>query len=386
MDGDQPASDLKEQYRHAVLNLPIDVSHAFQTTRPAIDLLQNPTAYLREIKRLQGLMLDMEFEYLDHDQEPEKVRKDFEEVKKHTRELRLSRDCLLAVQASEKTAGEEPTPEHSTVGELAVKEMTSGEPFVDMSAVDGSASPEHQIEDPAAKDPAITDTTIKKNKKRKKKKPASKNASISEPTTNHSEVESDTEANALTNRITQTHLEALRPKQSTDPTSEEYKNELIQNIGNELLNVKCMVMSFMDTSDSFSARAMDEMTKLGERLAELKDGTKELMAVINELDKVRSRGLKCKREVRDAKEELVEVQLELEDTKKELAEVKAEFNVTKQELSDVKVELNNTKKGLDQTKLELFEVKEKTEGVEKKMDEMYAWYKKQKEVPLSHFH
>ncbi|KAH0280452.1 hypothetical protein KCU91_g1014, partial [Aureobasidium melanogenum] len=341
MDGDQPALDLKQQYRHAVLNLPID----------------NPPAYLREIKRLQGLMLDMEFEYLDHDQEPEKVRKDSKEVKKHTRELRLSPDCLHAVQGNENTAGEEPASERSTFDELAVKEMTSRKPAVDMSAVNGTASPEHQIEEPDANQPAIAETTTKKNKK-KKKKPASKNAPISEPTTNHSEVESDTEANALTNRITHIHLEALRPKQSTDPTSEEYKNELIQNIGHELLNVKFMVMSFMDTSDSFSARAMDEMTKLGERLANLKDGTKELMAVINELDKVRSRGLKCKREVRDVKEELVEVQSEFEDTKKELNE----------------------------TKNELAEVKEKNQVMEKKMNEMYAWYKKQKEVPLSHFH
>ncbi|KAH0346163.1 hypothetical protein KCU83_g7497, partial [Aureobasidium melanogenum] len=358
MDGDQPASDLKEHYRQAVLNLPIDVSHAFQTTRPAIDLLQNPTAYLREIKRLQGLMLDMEFEYLDHDQEPEKVRKDFKEAKKNTRELRLSPDCFRAVQGNENTAGEEPASKQSTFDELAVKEMTSGKPAVDMSAFNGAASPEHQIEEPIANQPAIAEPTTKKNKKKKKRKPASKNAPISEPTTNHPEIESDAEANALTNRITQIHHEALRPKNFTEPNSEEYKNELIQNIGNELLNVKCMVMSFMDTSDSFSARAMDEMTKLGERLANLKDGTKELMAVINELDQVRSRGLKCKREVRDVKEELVEVRLEFEDTKKELNE----------------------------TKNELAEVKEKNQVMEKKMNEMYAWYKKQKEVPLSHFH
>ncbi|KAG9723070.1 hypothetical protein KCU73_g13807, partial [Aureobasidium melanogenum] len=158
-----------------------------------------------------------------------------------------------------------------------------------------------------------------------------------------------------------------------------YKNELIKNISDELLNVKCMVMSFMDTSDSFSARAMDEMTKLGERLANLKDGTKELMAVINELDKVRSRGIKCKREVRDVKEELIEVQLDFEDTKTELAEVKTEFNITKQEL-------NETNGELAEVKNELAEVKKKNQGMEKKMDEMYAWYKKQKEVPLGHFH
>ncbi|KAH0384034.1 hypothetical protein KCU92_g4776, partial [Aureobasidium melanogenum] len=350
MDGNQPTPDLKGQYRHAVLNLPID----------------NPTAYLREIKRLQGLMLDMEFEHLDHDQEPEKVRKDFKEVKKNTRELRLSPACLRAVQDSEKVADEEPVPEQSTVDELAVQEPTPGEHAVDGPTVNDWASHEPLTNESAAKEPAITETTTtKKNKKRKKKKPASKNAPMPEPAANPSEMESDTEANALTTRITQIHLEALQPKTSTDPTSEEYKNELIKNISDELLNVKCMVMSFMDTSDSFSARAMDEMTKLGERLANLKDGTKELMAVINELDKVRSRGIKCKREVRDVKEELIEVQLDFEDTKTELAEVKQELKETKNELA---------------------EVKEKNEGTEKKMDEMYAWYKKQKEVPLSHFH
>ncbi|KAG9516482.1 hypothetical protein KCV07_g6781, partial [Aureobasidium melanogenum] len=392
MDGNQPTPDLKEQYRYAVLNLPID----------------NPTAYLREIKRLQGRMLDMEFEHLDHNQEPEKVRKDFKDVKKNTRELRLSPACLRAVQDSERAADEEPVPEQSTVDQLAVKAMTSGEHAVDGPAVNDSASPEHQTEEPAAKDPAITETTTtKKNKKRKKKKPASKDASMPEPAANPSEMESDTKANALTTRITQIHLEALQPKSSTDPNSEGYKNELIKNISDELLNVKCMVMSFMDTSDSFSARAMDEMTKLGERLANLKDGTKELMAVINELDKVRSRGIKCKREVRDVKEELIEVQLDFEDTKtelaevkqelfetkKELAEVKAEFHVTKQELSDVNSELNSTKEELaevkqelSETKNELAEVREKNKGTEKKMDEMYAWYKKQKEVPLGHFH
>ncbi|KAH0026391.1 hypothetical protein KCU78_g4384, partial [Aureobasidium melanogenum] len=327
MDGNQPTPDLKEQYRHAVLNLPID----------------NPTAYFRKIKRLQGLMLDMEFEHLDYDQEPETVRKDFKEVKKNTRELRLSPACL----GSENAAGEEHVPEQSTVEELAVKETTSGEPVVDMSAVNDSASPEHQIEDPAA----ITETTTKKNKKGKKKKPTNRNAPVPEPNTNHSEMESDAEANALTNRITQIHLETIQPKNPADPNSEEYKKELIKNISDELLNVKCMVMSFMDTSDSFSARAMDEMTKLGERLANLKDGTKELMAVINELDKVRSRGIRCKRELRDVKEELIEVRLEFEDTKNELAEVK-----------------------------------EKNQDMEKKMDEMYAWHKKQKEVPLGHFH
>ncbi|KAG9666391.1 hypothetical protein KCU87_g9891, partial [Aureobasidium melanogenum] len=364
MDGNQPTPDLKEQYRHAVLNLPID----------------NSTAYLRQIKRLQGLMLDMEFEHLDHDQEPEKVRKDFKEVNKNTRKLRLSPACLRAVQDSDKAADEEPIPERSTADELAVKETISGEHTVDGPAVNDSASHEHQMEEPAAKDPAIAETTTtKKNKKRKKKKPASKNAPMPEPAANPSEMKSDTEANALTTRITQIHLEALQPKNSTDPNSEEYKNELIKNISDELLNVKCMVMSFMDTSDSFSARAMDEMTKLGERLANLKDGTKELMAVINELDKVRSRGTKCKREVRDVKEELIEVQLDFEDTKTELAEVKTELDITKQGLAEAKQELSETKN-------ELAEVKEKNEGTEKKMDEMYAWYKKQKEVPLGHFH
>ncbi|KAG9711208.1 hypothetical protein KCU77_g129, partial [Aureobasidium melanogenum] len=348
MDGNQPTPDLKEQYRHAVLNLPID----------------NPTAYLREIKRLQGLMLDMEFGHLDHDQELEKVRKDFKEVKKNTRELRLSPACLRAVQGSESAASEEPVPEQSATEDLAVKKSTSEEPVVDMPALNNSASPEHQIEDRAAKDPATTETTTKKNKKRKKKS-ASKNASMTEPAVNHSEMESDTEANALTTRITQIHLEALQPKSSTDPTSEKYKNELIKNISDELLNVKFMVMSFMDTSDSFSARAMDEVTKLGERLANLKGGTKELMAVINELDKVRSRAIRCKREVRDVKEELIEVQLDFEDTKNELAEVKTELNATKHELS---------------------EIKEKNQDTEKKMNEMYAWYKKQKEMPLGHFH
>ncbi|KAH0148740.1 hypothetical protein KCU67_g11331, partial [Aureobasidium melanogenum] len=232
MDGNQSTPDLKKQYRHAVLNLPID----------------NPTAYLREIKRLQGLMLDMEFEHLDHDQEPEKVRKDFKEVKKNTRELRLSPACLRAVQDSEKVADEEPVPEQSTVNELAVQETTPGEHAVDGPTVNDWASHELLTNESAAKEPAITETTTtKKNKKRKKKKPASKNAPMPEPAANPSEMESDAEANALTTRITQIHLEALQPKNSTDPTSEEYKNELIKNISDELLNVKCMVMSFMDT-------------------------------------------------------------------------------------------------------------------------------------------
>ncbi|KAG9702985.1 hypothetical protein KCU73_g18232, partial [Aureobasidium melanogenum] len=163
-----------------------------------------------------------------------------------------------AVQDSDKAAGEEPVPEQSTVDELAVKETTSGEHAVDGPAVNDWASYEPLTEESAAKEPAITEiTTTKKNKK---KKPASKNAPMPKPAVNPSEMESDTEANALTTRITQIHLEALQPKNSTDPTSEEYKNELIKNISDELLNVKCMVMSFMDTSDSFSARAMDEMT------------------------------------------------------------------------------------------------------------------------------
>lgn len=97
MDGGQSTPDLKEQYRNAVLNLPIDVSLTIHTVTSSTDLSQNPTAYLREIKRLQGLMLDMEFEQLDHDQEPEKVRKDFNEVKKNTRELRLSPACLVSL-------------------------------------------------------------------------------------------------------------------------------------------------------------------------------------------------------------------------------------------------------------------------------------------------
>lgn len=96
MDVHQPSPDLKEQYRYAVLNLPIDVRHSSLSTEISTELSQNPTAYLRDIKRLQGLMLDMEFEQLDHHQDPEKVRKDFNEVKKNTRELRLSPACLVS--------------------------------------------------------------------------------------------------------------------------------------------------------------------------------------------------------------------------------------------------------------------------------------------------
>ncbi|KAG9858632.1 hypothetical protein KCU98_g533, partial [Aureobasidium melanogenum] len=365
MDGNQPAPDLKEQYRHAVLNLPID----------------NPTAYLREIKRQQGLILDMEFEHLDHDQEPEKVRKDFKEVKKNTRELRLSPACLRAVQASENAAGEEPAPEQPAVEEPAVKETTFAEPAVDKSASNDSTSQEHLIEESAT-----TEITAKKNKKKKKKKPASKTIPVPESTVNHSEMESDAKANALTNRITQIHLEAIQPKKSTDPNSEEYKNELIRNIGNELLNVKYMVMNFMDTSDNFSARALDEMNKLGERLANLKDGTKELMAVINELDKVRSKVIKLKRELRDVKEELIEVKLDFEGTKKELNITQNELADVKSVFKDTKNELAKAKKELSDTKNELAEVKEMKQDMEKKMNEMYAWYKKQKEVPLGHFH
>ncbi|KAH0365986.1 hypothetical protein KCU65_g5684, partial [Aureobasidium melanogenum] len=419
MNGNQPAPDLKEQYRNAVLNLPID----------------NPTAYLREIKRLQSLMLDMEFEQLDHSQEPEKVRKDFNEVKKNTRELRLSPACLRAVQASENSAGGESAPEQSAVEELAVKESTSGEPAVDKSIA--------LTEEPSAKEPANTETTAKKNKKKKKKKPASKNGPVSEQAANHSEeMDSDTEAKALRMRITKNYLDTIRPKNSTDANSGEYRMELIQNVANELLNVKCMVLNFMDTSDSFNAKAMEEMEKLGQRLINLEDGNKDLMAVINELDKVRMRGLKCKNEVKELKDELddvkleyeftknevVGVKLELEDTKvklasvllvslninKDLAEAKKELNVTRQELdvtrqeldvtrreldatkkelADVKMEFTDTKQELIQfkwefedTKTELEEVKEKSQDIEKKMDEMYAWFNKQKEVPLSHFH
>ncbi|KAG9664570.1 hypothetical protein KCU95_g8318, partial [Aureobasidium melanogenum] len=375
MDGNQPAPDLKEQYRHAVLNLPID----------------NPTAYLREIKRLQGLMLDMEFEHLDHDQEPEKVRKDFKEVKKNTRELRLSPACLRAIQGNENAAGEEPAPEQPAVkktiiGQPAVKKTTIAEPAVDKSASNDSSPQWHLTEEAAAKESATTETTAKKNKKRKKKKPASKTTPVPESTANHSEMESNAEANALTNRITQIHLEAIQPKNSTDPNSEEYKNELIQNIGNELLNVKYMVMNFMDTSDNFSARALDEMNKLGERLANLKDGTKELMAVINELDKVRSKAIKLKRELRDVKEELIEVKLDFEGTKKELNITQNELADVKSVFKDTKNELAKAKKELSDTKNKLAEVKEMEQDMEKKMNEMYAWYKKQKEVPLGHFH
>ncbi|KAG9693623.1 hypothetical protein KCU95_g6397, partial [Aureobasidium melanogenum] len=417
MDGDQ-SPDLKEQYRNAVLNLPID----------------NPTAYLREIKRLQGLMLDMEFEQLDHDQEPEKVRKDFNEVKKNTRELRLSPACLRAVQGNDITAGEKSILEQPTVEKLAVKRTTPEEPVVNKFIA--------LTEEPAAKEPAITETNAKKNKKKKKKKPANKNAATPEPITNASEMDSDTEAKALRMRITQNYLDLIRPKNSTDADSAEYRMELIQNVANELLNVKCMVLNFMDTSDSFNAKAMEEMEKLGERLLNLKDGNRDLMAVINELDKVRMRGLKCKKEVKDLKEEIDEVKmeyeftknevigvnLECEDTKlklagvrvvlkdahKELAEAKKELDVSKQELAEAKKELKftrqefaaatlelveatkelkDTKEELIQskwefedTKTELEEVKEKNQDMQKKMNEMYAWFNKQKEVPLSHFH
>ncbi|KAG9945114.1 hypothetical protein KCU85_g7507, partial [Aureobasidium melanogenum] len=404
MDGGQSTPDLKEQYRNAVLNLPID----------------NPTAYLREIKRLQGLMLDMEFEQLDHDQEPEKVRKDFNEVKKNTRELRLSPACLRAVQDSENAAGEESALEKPTVEKSAVKKATPGEPAVNEFIA--------LTEEPAAKEPAITETTAKKNKKKKKKKPASKNAASPEPTTNNSEMDSDAEAKALRMRITHNYLDLIRPKSSTDADSAEYRMELIQNVANELLNVKCMVLNFMDTSDSFNAKAMEEMEKLGERLINLKDGNRDLMAVINELDKLRMRGLKCKKEVKDLKEELDEVKmeydftknevigvkLEFEDTKlklagvrvvlkdahNELAEAKKELDVTRQEfaaatlelveatkeLKDTKEELIQFKWKFEDAKIELEQVKEKNLDMEKKMNEMYAWFNKQKEVPLSHFH
>lgn len=97
MDDHKSTPDLKEQFRHAVLNLPIDVSLIPGSTRTSADHLQNPTEYLRQIKRVEGLMLDMEYENMDHNQEANDVRKNFLDIKKNVRELALSPPLLVGL-------------------------------------------------------------------------------------------------------------------------------------------------------------------------------------------------------------------------------------------------------------------------------------------------
>lgn len=98
-DHRRSAPDLEEQFRHAVLNLPVDVHTSSCTAELHANYLQNPVAYLRELKRLQELMLNIEFDLLDHGQEPEKVRQDFRAIKKNVRELLFSPAALVRLCA-----------------------------------------------------------------------------------------------------------------------------------------------------------------------------------------------------------------------------------------------------------------------------------------------
>ncbi|KAK5999401.1 hypothetical protein QM012_005526 [Aureobasidium pullulans] len=385
MDGDQPASDLVEQYRHAVHNMPVD----------------NPPEYLKEIKRLQGLMLNIEFEHLDYDQEPEQVTKDVKEIKKNVRQL-LSPAFLCAIQDRESDLGEEQTPEEaveqqaaehvaasqSSPEQLANKGLVFNEAAVENPVPEESIVDDLALNGPLTEQAGITDTAVKKKKKRKskkKKKSTSDNTTVADPVADFFDIP-DIHKDGLLRHLRTIHLQSIRPKSSNDEDSEEYKAELVNNLSQELWRVKVKVAEIACTHQLFGDKIQGnlEMVKAGVEVdkIQLRDLTKEVEKKI--------KGVKA--ELKDVKMEPNKFKVELEDMTKELNEAKTDLNgykrdlnATKKELKGTKEELTEVRQELSDTKSELSDVKKKNEEMAEKMDEMYAWFEKQKELAVSHF-
>lgn len=416
MDDHQPVPDLKEQFRHAVLNLPIDVSLFHQSEGTSADYLQNPTEFLRQVKRVEGLMLDMEFENMDHNQEPNELRKNFLESKKNVRELVLSPALLVgltsfvifsciysclpqrAIVTGENGAGEEPAPDN-TLEELPIEDLASLQSILEQPPIEKSNGKEPAVEEsivndstlnePLTEEPAIINASNnKKKRKMKKKKSASVTTTVTHPIADFFDIP-DINEDGLLARLRTMHLQAIRPKSSSDKNSEEYKAELVNNLSNELWMIKVKVAEIGCTHSTFGEFIDGQVEKVQQEVEVDKKQLKDLSEEV----KKEFKGFNT--QLKEVKMEPKKFKVEFEDIAKELNEVKKDFNIVKRELNDTKKELKGTKpkltelgEALNDTKIELSDVKKKNEAMEKemeKMGDMYAWFEKQRKLAVSHF-
>lgn len=429
MDDHQPTPDLKEQFRHAVLSLPIDVSSIRGSTRTSADYLQNPTEYLRQIKRVEGLMLDIEYENMDHN-EPNEMRKNLLETKRNVRELVLSPAlfvslaCFIilscihscstqhAIVNGENGAVTEPAPEdileqlpiedfaplQSILEQHPTQKSDSNQPAVEESVTKESTFNDSTLTEPLTEEPTIINASDKKKKRKTKKKKSSGNTTVTDPIVDFFDIP-DINEDGLLGRLRTIHLQAIRPKSSSDKKSEEYKAELVNNLSNELWMIKVKVAEIGCINSKFGDYIEGQVEKVEK---EVEVDKKQLEGLTDELNEVKMECKEVKTKLKEVRAELKEVKMgpmkfrvELEDITKELDAVRRDFNGVKRELNDTKkvlkdttTELADIKEELNNTKNELSDVKKKTEAMEKemeKMGEMYAWYEKQEELAVSHF-
>lgn len=290
---------------------------------------------------------------------------------------------ILEQYPTQKSDGRKPVVEEPMTKEPLDKEPTAND----------STLTELQIEEPT-----IVNASDKKKKRKTKKKKSSGNATVTDPIVDFFDIP-DINEDGLLARLRTIHLQAIRPKSSSDKKSEEYKAELVNNLSNELWIIKVKVAEIGCIHSKFGDYIEGQVEKVEK---EVEADKKQLAGLSNDLNEVKMACKGVKTELKEAKSELKEVKMgpqkfrvELEDITKELDAVKRDFNDAKRELNHTKKELKGTKtklaemeEALNNTKNELSDVKKKTEAMEKemeKMGEMYAWYEKQKELAVSHF-